>query len=179
MTRDAIIALLGTLKTAYPYFYKNLTKTETMEVIELWAKMFADDDNYITTKAVEKLIQTNKFAPTIADIREKMQEMTTVNSLDEGDAWKILLKAISKSGYSDYKLWQELPEPIKSITSARQIHDWGQMESEDVNTVVQSNFLRAYRIKMQEKKEWEMLSESAKEAQKKIREMVNIKQIGE
>lgn len=179
MNKQDTIKVIATIQTAYPNFNKDAESKELNHIINLWQKMFAGDDIYIVGSAIERYILTNKFPPTIADIRFEIARLKNDKEITEGDAWNILLRTIKQSGYSDYQLWQGLPKPIKEITSASQIHDWGQMPIDEINSVVQSNFLRAYRQKQKQENENKMLTEKAKETQKKISEMCRLKEIGD
>ena len=41
MTRQEALAIMAMLKTAYPSFYKDLSKEELSAAVNLWATMFS------------------------------------------------------------------------------------------------------------------------------------------
>lgn len=73
-TNDAL-KVLSVLKAAYPYSYKDLTREEAAGIARLWARQFASKPVDIVLMAIEKLIATHKFVPTIADVNEQMNGM--------------------------------------------------------------------------------------------------------
>ena len=91
MTRDDTVIILGILKTSYPNFYKDMKKDEMYNTIDLWSEMFANDDVNVVKVAAKELIQTLKFPPAIADIKQKMYELTNQETLPT-DLWASLKK---------------------------------------------------------------------------------------
>ena len=62
------------------------------------------------------------------------------------EAWNQVRKAISY--YNARENFNKLPELAQQIVgSPNQLKEWAMMKMEDVGTVVQSNFLKAYRAK--------------------------------
>ena len=58
---------------------------------------------------------TEKFPPTIADIREKAEQITSVKEteMSELEAWAIVRKAIGRSNYYAEEEFEKLPEACK------------------------------------------------------------------
>lgn len=75
MTREETIKVLSILKVAYPNAYRGMTKQEGLAVVALWSMQFADTPSEVVTMALHKLISKNTFAPTIAEIKEKIKSM--------------------------------------------------------------------------------------------------------
>lgn len=98
MSRDNIIAILGILKTAYPRFYANMTKSEAEETIALWQEMFSDTDIRILTIAVKRLIAHFEFPPTIADVKKEVIKITTKQESNI-DYWQEAFKMMSNANY--------------------------------------------------------------------------------
>lgn len=178
MNKAETIKILGRIKTVYPNFTPN-TEEETKMQIEIWQEMFANDSCDIVLQAVNSVITSSEYPPTIAAIKEKINLITKPSELSEIEAWNIYYKAICNSGYNENEEWRKLPEQIKAITSPRQMHDLGQMENDSVMTVEKSNFVRAYRTQIERKKEFDQLPESAKKMREKLLSMCETKQIGE
>ena len=151
MQRDEIIVILGTLKTAYPKFYVDMTKQEMMNTIDLWTEMFAHEDARLVTVAVKNLINTFKWVPTIADIKEEMHKLTAKDNETPIELWNAIKKAIRNSSYNSYEEFQKLPELAqKFVGSPNQLREWAL--SVDYNgSVVKGQFLK--QIEILEKRE--------------------------
>lgn len=143
MTKDEVKVILGVLKTAYPAFYKDLSREEAMRVVDLWSTMFSEESAEIVTEAVRALICTMKYPPTIADVKEKIREISTPESISEMEAWNIVKSAISY--YHAKENFEKLPPLIKKVIGGpSQLRDWAVMDADTVNSVIQSNFMRSY-----------------------------------
>lgn len=75
MTRDDTLKVLAILKAAYPNFYKDLSKQEASAVIGLWSVQLAEVPVDIVCFAINKIIATNTFPPTIAEVKKKLSGM--------------------------------------------------------------------------------------------------------
>lgn len=161
MTRQEALALMITLKTAYPTFYKNYSKDEINAAVDLWATMFADDPAYIVTEAVKSLMCTLKYPPTIADVKEKIVMITQPPTMPEMEAWQMVRRAISY--YHANEAFKRLPPILRRIVgSPNQLREWALMDVETVNSVIQSNFMRSYRVMATREREYAMLPSSTK-----------------
>lgn len=164
MTRDEVTAILAVLKTAYPTFYKNMSDDEIEDVIDLWATMFADDEVRIVTEAVRAYIATDTkgFPPVIGQIKEKIQEITQPKMMTEMEAWERVKRAISY--YNASENFEELPPILQKVVgSPNTLREWALMDGEVVNSVIQSNFMRSYKAKVAQQKEYAMLPSSTKQ----------------
>ena len=161
MTKQEALAIMITLKTAYPAFYKNYSKEELNAAVNLWATMFADDPAYIVTEAVKSLMCTLKYPPTIADVKEKIVTIMHPETMTEMEAWQKVRRAISY--YNADETFAQLPPVIQKIVgSPNTLREWAQMDADTVNSVIQSNFMRSFRAKVAQEKEQSMLPESTK-----------------
>ena len=148
MNREETIKILTVLKVAYPTFYSKQTKADLQQTVSVWEMMFADEDYKIVNAAVMAVINTdtNGFPPNIGTIKEQIRKFSQPETDTAMEAWNQVRKAISF--YNSKQNFDALPELAKKIVgSANQLKEWAIMETEDVNTVVQSNFLKAYRAK--------------------------------
>lgn len=164
MTRDEVTAILAVLKTAYPTFYKNMSDDEIEDVIDLWATMFADDEVRIVTEAVRAYIATDTkgFPPVIGQIKEKIQEITQPKMMTEMEAWERVKRAISY--YHATEAFANLPPILQKIVgSPNTLREWAVMDSETVNSVIQSNFMRSFKTVAEREREFAKLPESAKQ----------------
>lgn len=162
MNRTETMAIMAILKEAYPYYYKDKSKEELNQTVNLWAEMFASDPAKIVAEAVKALICTLKFPPTIADVKEKISLITQPCQMSEMEAWQMVKSAMSY--YNATETFERLPPILRRIVgSPNQLREWAIMEAETVNSVVQSNFMRSYKVVAAQEKEKAMLPESTKQ----------------
>ncbi|WP_024834123.1 replicative helicase loader/inhibitor [Ruminiclostridium josui] len=171
MTMQETAAIMTILETAYPRFYANKTAKEKQEALNLWATLFADDNAKIVTEAVKSVICTLEFPPTLADIKKKIAQLTQPQTLSEMEAWELVLKSIKCANYRTgpnekskaQEMFENLPEICQQLVgSPNQLREWANIDIDVLSTVVQSNFIKSYRIKAQQIKEYSMLPESTK-----------------
>lgn len=91
ITLEQFAPIFKGLKSAYP----NSRALETIEAYQMWHRMLQDLDPVQLNMAIVKHISTNKFPPTIAEIREAAL-LTTQKDWSEG--WELVLQAISQYG---------------------------------------------------------------------------------
>lgn len=160
MTRDETIKILMVIQAAYPN-YKPQDKTVAVNV---WSEMLADIPYEQVSAAVKAFIQSDKsgFAPSIGDIREKVQNIfAEEDELNETAAWSLVLKAIRRSTYYSDEEFAKLPEVVqRAVSSPRQLREWATLEDVDGKTltVIQSNFQRTFRTEQQRERERHKLS---------------------
>lgn len=162
MNREETKAILAILRAGYPNFYKDMTKEDATNTINLWTTIFADDPAQVVTEAVKSLMCTLKFPPTIADVKEKIAMITQPTQMCEMEAWQMVKSAMSY--YNAAETFERLPPILRRIVgSPNQLREWAIMEAETVNSVIQSNFMRSYKVKAAQEKERAMLPESTRQ----------------
>lgn len=75
MTKKEALQVLAILKAAYPSSYNGMTKEEASGTLAVWCMQFADMPVDIVMMAVHKLIATNKFPPSVAEVKEKLSSI--------------------------------------------------------------------------------------------------------
>ncbi len=167
MDREETIKVLAYLKVAYPNFYKNMLREEAEETINLYQEMFANCDFEIVSVAVKELIQTEKFPPSIADIKQKMYDLTNERKTP-AELWDKLQRAIKNSAYHSVEEFARLPNEVKAfVRSAGQLKELSQNESSINSTVVKGQFFKQIEIIQNRlKEEKQMLPET-----RRVREM--------
>ena len=98
-----------------------------------------------------------------ADIREKATQIveSVDSSMSELEAWSLVRKAVRNSGYHSVEEFEKLPEACqRAVGSAANLKEWALMDSERVETVEQSHFIRNYRTTVQRISEEKKLPES-------------------
>lgn len=74
MTREETQKILAVIRAAYPSFYKDNTKSDLAIAVNLWNDMLIDETYQNVAMAVKSIIATNKFAPSIAEVIEKVNK---------------------------------------------------------------------------------------------------------
>ena len=73
MTQKEATQILAILKAAYPNSYRNMTKDEAIGTVNVWATQFVDIPAQIVMIAINKLISTNTFPPSICEVKSKIR----------------------------------------------------------------------------------------------------------
>lgn len=151
MTRDETIQLLMVIQAAYPN-YKPPDKTVA---VNTWLMMLEEYDKQSVMMAIKVYIATDTsgFAPSIGQVIDKIKSITTPKSMSEIEAWSLVRKAISDSGYNATARFNELPpECQRAVGSPSQLRMWAQ-DTEFNENVVSSNFMRCYRTELAKQRE--------------------------
>lgn len=166
MTRDDVIMILATLKAAYPHAYKGMTRRDGEALVNLWQRQFADEDPNAVQAAVDALIATRTagYSITPGEVKEKLHALRTVNELNESDAWALVSKACSNGLYGYREEFAKLPPEVqRAVGAPEQLREWAMMDSDTVQSVVASNFMRNYRATQQRTKEMAMLPQTVQQ----------------
>lgn len=122
--------------------------------MRLYVEMLSDIPPQILEVAVKKLIMTNKFFPSIAEIRETAYGIKgTISGTaapDESEAWGEVVKAIQSVGY--YRKPKFSHEAITAAVNNIGWQDICTTPNEGTNTL-RSQFRRAYQLAAQRQKD--------------------------
>ena len=182
MDRNETVKILTVLKAAYPHSFKGLPRRDAEAMIDLWQKMFETEPYANVNAAVSALIATRKegFTPTIGEVKERLAfaKEQAAGALSEQEAWALVEKACRNGLYGYQKEFEKLPAEVqRAVGAPEQLRAWAMMDSEVVNSVVSSNFMRNYRTQKQREKECAMLPLSVRETISLVGN--NLKMIGE
>lgn len=164
MTKEETKQILTVLRINYPHSFKNLSNDDAFAYLDLWTQAFKDDDVRIVTAAVQSIIysDTREFAPNIAQVKSRMQQLINGNSITEQEAWEYIRKACGNSLYNSKKEHDKLPPVIQGMVSADQLKQWAQLPADEFNTVIQSNFMRSYKVRASQEQQIQMLPNEIK-----------------
>lgn len=115
MTRDEFRKFAMALKTYYP----REQLLPNREAMELWYRELADIPYTVAEAALRKYVSTNKFSPTIADIREMAATVMYGEKPQWADGWNQLEKAIRKYGSYNVHAAMESMDDITRATVKR------------------------------------------------------------
>lgn len=94
MTRSEFAIFAAALKTYYPR--EQLLPNE--QAMELWYQRLEDIPAKVAEAALNMWVTTNKWSPSIADIREAAAKVTHGDITDWGEAWESVRRVISRYG---------------------------------------------------------------------------------
>lgn len=177
MTRDEVIAILGILKTAYPSFYKDMTRDEMVRTIDLWEKMFLHEDPALVTATVENLINSFKWVPTIADIKEEMHKLSTFDDKSGIDYWNELEHATRNCLYKEKEIFEGLSAPVKRfLGNPSQLRELALSDAKTFQTVTKGQFLKQIEIIQKREKDNKMMLPSTKNILNQIASKMDVNQ---
>jgi hypothetical protein len=171
MTRSETVQILSILRKAYPVFYKDITKREAEDIVDLWHTMFEDDDLLLVINAVKAFIATDDkgYPPVIGVIKKKMREISQPVAMTEFEVWDYIKKAVSNSLYNSKEEYDKLPPTIQSLVGSHDVlREWSLIDTSKFDTVVQPNFMRSYKARCEREKEIMALPLSVREFSNKI-----------
>lgn len=97
------------LKTYYPR--EKIMPNE--QALTLWYKQLQDIDAKVAGAVLQKWVATNKWSPSIADIREQASKLTVGTPKDWGEAWESARYAVRRWGRNRE---QEALESLDDLT---------------------------------------------------------------
>lgn len=151
--------ILAVLKATYPNFYKDMSKQEINDTINIWSEMFKEEPYELITIVIKEVIATSEYPPTIATIKKKLYELTHINEDSSSELWERLLKAIRNGYYGSEQEFKMLPDIIKEfLGSPEQLRSIAEMDSETIHSVVKGQFLRQIENLKERVRQKEMMS---------------------
>lgn len=146
MTFDEFKVLAKGLKCAYTS--PNFLPDEY--AVKMWYKFLGDLPCDLATACIEKYIATNKFPPTIADIRETVADMT-LGATDWSESWKTVTKCISLYGLAG---WVDAStEMDETTTEAVKRMGWRNLCMSNNQTADRANYRMVYEAVVKERKD--------------------------
>lgn len=156
MTRDETIKLLMVIQSAYP----NFKPPDKTVAVDTWYTMLRDMDYNVVQMGLRAYItsDTSGFAPSIGQLINKLHEVQSPQELNEMEAWLLVSKALRNGTYGAIEEFNKLPPLVqKAVGSPDNLRNWAQTDSESIENVVQSNFMRTYRTVVNRAKEYQKM----------------------
>ena len=105
MTKADTARVIGYIVLAYPNADKYKDDEQVKATVNLWARIFKDDDPALVALAVDKHISTSKWPPSVAEIREIMAEVTSPDLIPPDMAWETVADVLYSQNDS---IWGDL-----------------------------------------------------------------------
>jgi hypothetical protein len=152
MTQAEAAKLVAVLMAAYP------TNRATAQTSGIYERMLADLDYPAANAAIERLLATAKWMPTVAEIRETTLTLAVGEQKPGGEAWGAVLKAIGREGY-DRKPGVDFVFSDPVTMRCVQLMQWGKLCASENETADRARFIELYdRLAVNERRK--QLSES-------------------
>lgn len=165
MTHKETIKILGVLKAAYPAFYKDMGAREREGIVALWQMQLSELPYNLVAAAVNALISTDEkgYPPHIGAVKNMALKIAKGDELTEMEAWGKVSQALRHSAYHSQREFEKLPGSVQKVVgSAEQLKTWAMMSDEEVESVVQSNFMRSFRARTENDRQQALMPGAAK-----------------
>lgn len=161
MTLEETAKIIASIGKMYPSWVQGRDIDGT---IRLWQKVFADDDAQAVGQAlgIHFSTDTKGFAPVPGQLKEILAQMRQEDGeLTEHEAWRLVSKACSRAIYNAREEFEKLPPVCQQVVhDPETLNAWAMMDSDQVETVIASNFMRSYRVRAEQAREWNKLPSS-------------------
>jgi hypothetical protein len=148
MSREEIKKFLLTINS----LYANFKPDDLTLAVDSWCWALADYTAEQAMGALKIYMKTSNtgFAPSASQIIGCINKPKDNEYISEGEAWAMVKRAIQDGNYHSAERFEELPPLVqKAVGGANMIRQWAMSDTDDVNTVIASNFQRNYRTLVQ------------------------------
>lgn len=140
MNNQEFAVFVDRIKTAFPKDYLISTK----EQIDWWYELLGDIPGQVAMMALKKYALSNKFTPTIAEIRQYAADLMEDRIPDADEAWGEVNKAIRHYGYmNEAAALESFSDPVRRAVENIGWQNICQSPYDQVNTL-KAQFRGAY-----------------------------------
>lgn len=161
MTLGEMVKILTMISAYYPTFNNGRDPEVTSKA---WHLLFADDSFSAVQNALLAYVATDTkgFPPMPGQLKEQMKPK--VSEVSSFEAWHEVKKALSNGIYGSKEEFEKLSPICKRIVgSPAVLREWATLDSEELDTVVSSNFQRNYRAISENTRNYEKLPERVRQ----------------
>lgn len=137
-------------------YYSKENLLPNSQAMELWFRQLMDIPYPVAEATLNKWVATNKWSPSIAEIRELAAEIQNGKLPDWGEAWEETCKAISRYGYYRPKEALASLSPLTRKTVERL--GFTNLCLSENPTADRANFRQCYEIVAKREQEAQVLS---------------------
>lgn len=140
--------------------YPNYKPNNLSETVDVWNMMLEEYSYSQISMALKTYVHsdTSGFAPSIGQLINKLHEVQSPQELNEMEAWMLVSRALRNGTYGAIEEFNKLPPLVqKAVGSPDNLRNWAQTDSESIENVVQSNFMRTYRTVVNRAKEYQKM----------------------
>lgn len=145
-----------------------LNGREPEGTVRIWQRLFAEDEYQTVGQALYAYISMDNkgFPPSPGQIRALMADLAAEQSgeMTESEAWALVDKATRRGAYNSEEEFAKLPPTIqRCVGDPKQLKAWSQLEEDEVQTVIASNFKRSYRAITEKQSKYAALPQSLRD----------------
>ena len=173
MTRDEVKKIIAIIAATYPNFQSD----DPTFTVDAWY-LFLEDYSYEDISMALKIYVStanSAFPPSASQLIGQINKVRSLKTAQEVDVWREVRPAIRNSSYHAEEEFKKLsPLAQKMVGDPGQLREWASLPSEDIDTVVQSNFKKRYEVMVKREAEISAMP-------KEVRELISTasqKQIG-
>lgn len=172
MTLQEAGEIMDILSIAYPQFYKAQSDGERLKAAGLWAALFDEPAGLVAMAVKAHIVSDTKgYPPHIGAIKDAVIKLQTPpeSELSEMEAWAQVREAIRGASMEKWsrilhadgtvgktsaeRNFDALPPIVRQVVATpSQLAEWEGLNDSEINTVIQSNFMRSYRARLQDAK---------------------------
>lgn len=144
MTRDESIKVLMMIQAAYPNYHPQ----DKTVAVDTWQTLLEDYSYQQVSSGLKAYIvaDRNGFPPSPGQVIDKIQFLGKPRELNDLEAWAMVSRALRNGYYGAEMEFQKLPPLVqKAVGSPENLRNWAQTDTQSVENVIQSNFIKAYR----------------------------------
>lgn len=166
MTAKEFATISATIRAAWPQ--ANIMPDNQSK--DVWYMMLADIDYSACMIAVKEHMSVSKFAPTIAELRERCNNVTSTPLPNWGDAWEKVMSAIRFYGmYREEEALQWMDEITRKCV--KRLGFQNLCISENI-TADRANFRMIYEQEEKTRKEFRQLPPMLQAQRKKLQQLI-------
>lgn len=147
-------------------YYSKENLLPNAQAMELWFRQLQDIPYQVAEAVLNKWVATNKWSPSIAEIRELATEIQCGKLPDWGEAWEETCKAIRRFGFYRPQEGLESLSPLTRETVNRL--GWNNLCLSENATADRANFRQCYEIVAKREHENNVLSLPLQETLKQL-----------
>lgn len=104
------------------------------------------------------------FMPAPGQILDKIKTLAETGALPAGEAWRLVSDAVTRCDrFNPAKEYNKLPPEVqRAVGSPQMLVEWGNVDPQSFQTVIASNFRRAYDTRQKREQELAVLPESVR-----------------
>jgi len=163
MTRDEAKKIVMVIASTYP----NWHPLDMSFTVDAWTSMLESFTYQKISAALKAFIvsDTSGFAPTPGQVIGLLDRVTNGQELSEMEAWSLVSKALRNGYYGAEQEFEKLPPLVqKAVGAPSQLRNWPQTDSESVENVIQSNFIKTYRQELAKNREMRKIPQETRSA---------------
>lgn len=136
--------------------YPNYKPSNLSETVDVWNMMLEEYSYSQISMALKAYVHsdTSGFAPSIGQLINTIYTIQNPQELNEMEAWFLVSRALRNGYYGAVEEFDNLPPLVqKAVGTPDNLRNWSQTNTDSVENVIQSNFMRSYRAVVKREEE--------------------------